>query len=274
MQWLKAIFKFYIDSSIHVSLAVCALMLSSAYVLPVQFSTELVAFVFLSTVTGYNFVKYAGVARLHHMSLAKNLRVIQLFSLACFVGLLVMATYQRLEVILLSAFLGVFTLLYVVPFLPHRKNLRSLQTIKVFIIAFVWAGTAVWLPLEKFSLVFSVEVMLRFLQLFVFVLALILPFEIRDLTYDSETLKTLPQLIGVSKTKVLGYVLLLIFFLLECWITSEVKNLLCTFIVMLLTGILIYFSSKKQTDYYASFWVESLPIVWWGLLYLSELLVT
>ena len=270
MQWLKAIFKFYIDSSIHVSLAVCALMLSSVYLLPVQISTELVAFVFLSTVTGYNFVKYAGVARLHHMSLAKNLRVIQLFSLACFVGLLVMASYQRLEVILISAFLGVFTLLYAVPFLPHRKNLRSLQTIKVFIIAFVWAGTAVWLPLENFSFVFSVEVMLRFLQLFVFVLALIIPFEIRDLSYDSMELKTFPQLIGVTKTKGLGYVFLMVFLILEIVLTAQIENLISAIIIAVVLGVMIFSSSKKQSTYYASFWVELIPVIWLALLWGSQ----
>ncbi len=250
------------------------MVLTTSFVWPMVISVELLAFVFFSTVTAYNFVKYAGIAGLHHRSLTKNLRAIQLFSLLNFIGLLVLSIYQPIEVLAISAFLGIFTLLYAIPLLPQGKNLRNLKSIKIFIIAFVWVGTAVWLPLQNFDLIFSLEVMLRFFQIFVFVLALILPFEIRDLTYDSETLKTLPQLIGVSKTKVLGYVLLVIFFMLECWITSEVKNLLCTFLITLITGILIYFSSKKQTDYYASFWVESLPIVWWGLLYFSELLLT
>lgn len=261
------------DSSIHVSLAVCTLVMTTSYVLPVTISKELLGFVFFSTITGYNFVKYAGVAKLHHLSLAKNLRIIQLFSLLNFVGLIVLAVYQPIEVILISTFLGIFTLLYAVPFLPQRKNLRSLQTIKVFIIAFVWAGTAVWLPLQKLGLIFSVEAMLRFLQVFVFVLALILPFEIRDLTYDSKDLKTLPQLMGIAKTKRLGYGLLIGFFLLEFLLTSEVENLISTFIITFLTGLMIYFSSKKQTDYYASFWVELIPVTWLVLLWGSKQLL-
>ena len=272
MYGLKAIFKFYIDSSIHVSLAVCAMVLTTSFVIPTAISAELLGFVFFSTITGYNFVKYAGIAGLHHRSLTKNLRFIQLFSLLNFIGLLVLAVFQPIEVLLISAFLGFFTLLYAIPFLPRGKNLRSLKSIKIFIIAFVWAGTAVWLPTQNVDFIFSVEARLRFLQIFVFVLALILPFEIRDLTYDSKELRTLPQLIGVEKTKALGYVLLMLFFLLEFTITSEVKNLIPTFMITLLTGMLIYFSSKKQSDYYASFWVESLPIIWWGLLCLTKVL--
>ena len=273
MQWLKVIFKFYIDSSIHVSLAVCALLMTTAYILPVYISFELIAFVFFSTITGYNFVKYAGVAGLHHLSLAKNLRVIQLFSLACFVGLLVMAYYQRLEVILVSAFLGIFTLLYAIPFLPQGKNLRSLQTLKIFIIAFVWAGTAVWLPLEQFHSIYSEEVILRFLQVFVFVLALILPFEIRDLSYDSQELKTLPQVLGVQKTKYLGYLFLGVFLLLEFLLKNELSNVISVCIITIFTGLMIYFSSKNQAKYYASFWVEAIPILWLALLWLCNLML-
>ena len=41
-----------------------------------------------------------------------------------------------------------------------------------------------------------------------------LPFEIRDMQYDSLKLSTIPQRIGVMKTKIIG-VFMLLFFLLE-----------------------------------------------------------
>ena len=41
-------------------------------------------FLFYGTITGYNFVKYAGVAKLHHRSLTTHLKIIQIFSLICF----------------------------------------------------------------------------------------------------------------------------------------------------------------------------------------------
>ena len=36
------------------------------------------------------------------------------------------------------------------------------------------------------------------------VFVLTLPFEIRDLQYDDSTLETLPQRVGVKKTKIIG----------------------------------------------------------------------
>ncbi|MBW2962695.1 hypothetical protein KW502_12925 [Mesonia sp. JHPTF-M18] len=270
MSWLKAIFKFYIDSSIHVSLAVCALVLTTTYVFDITVSLELLAFVFLSTITGYNFVKYAGLAGLHHRTLTKNLQAIQSFSFLNFILLVWLAFHVPLNVLIISGGLGLFTLLYAIPFLPQGKNLRSLKTLKIFIIAFVWAVTAIMLPLEKFELILSITTLWRFLQIFVLILALMLPFEIRDLTYDNNELKTIPQLIGVLKTKHLGYLLLVCFFLFEFLISTKWSNLISALLISLVTSIMIYFSSKEQSKYYASFWVESIPIFWLGFLWWSD----
>jgi small-conductance mechanosensitive channel len=54
-----------------------------------------------------------------------------------------------------------------------------------------------------------------FLWLFLFVLALMIPFEIRDMPYDAPFhVPTLPLLLGVQKAKQISYVLLMISFLL------------------------------------------------------------
>ena len=61
----------------------------------------------------------------------------------------------------------------------------------------------------------SSDVWILLLQRFVFVVVLILPFEIRDLSVDDKILGTLPQRIGVKNTKLYGLLLLMVFFFLE-----------------------------------------------------------
>jgi len=268
MKSFKNLFKFYIDSSIHVALAVCALSAVTNYFLEVELQLKLLGFVFFSTITGYNFVKYAGIAKLHHRSLTNNLKIIQLFSLACFIGLLVLVFYQTYQTLLISGVLGLFTALYAIPFLPQQKNLRNLKSIKIFVIALVWTGTSCLLPLKNFIIFFSGEVILYFIQIFVFVLALIIPFEIRDLNYDKLALRTFPQLIGIKKTKIAGYLLLVVFLILGYAINNEKNVFIPTLSVSIITALAIALSTKKQTHYYASFWIEAIPVFWLMLLWI------
>ena len=85
MKVLRRLFDFYINSSIHVALAVTSLVMVTLYEFELPLDFALVGFLFFGTITGYNFVKYAGVAGLHHRSLAKSLQAIQVFSFLCFV---------------------------------------------------------------------------------------------------------------------------------------------------------------------------------------------
>jgi len=268
MQSVKKLFKFYIDSSIHVALAVCTLTCITQFVFSITIAAELLGFVFLSTITGYNFVKYAGVAKLHHRSLTNNLKIIQVFSLVCFIGFLILCFFQTLQTLIIAGVLGSLTALYAIPFLPHEKNLRSIKSTKIFVIALVWAGTACWLPLENWNIIFSAEAICWFFQIYVLVLALLIPFEIRDLNYDSPELGTFPQLIGVKKTKWAGYLLLVAFMILGIFIQREFHLFIPTIAIVVVSGLFIYFSSVKQPNYYASFWVEAVPIFWLGLLWI------
>ena len=58
MQFLKRLFDFYLNSSIHVALAVCSL----TWITLVDFNSgvdlNIIYFIFLATISGYNFVKY------------------------------------------------------------------------------------------------------------------------------------------------------------------------------------------------------------------------
>jgi len=99
-----------------------------------------------------------------------------------------------------------------------------------------------------------------------FILVLILPFEIRDMKLDFKNLKTLPQKIGIEKTKKVGFVLLLFSLTMEFLITTSLSN---KNIYLLISFILLLFlmrSSQNQSKFYSSFWVESLPILWWILI--------
>ena len=269
----KKILDFYINSSIHVALAVVSLSLVTTISLGLEADKDLLIFIFFGTITGYNFVKYAGVAKLHHLSLAKSLRSIQIFSLFCFLGFIIALFQIDPVVILWIGLFGVFTLLYALPVFSKRRNLRSISGIKIFIIAFVWSGVTVVLPAAETATAVGYQVFWEFVQRFLFVLVLILPFEIRDLKYDLQQLGTIPQNIGVTKTKLLGFLLLVLVLLVE-FIQSRLGS--ATFLSLLgtsvLTAGLTLNAKEQQSSYYSSFWVEAVPIFWLLLLWLLAII--
>jgi len=262
MGLLKRLLNFYIDSSIHVALSVSALVIVTCYLYESVPTIYFISFVFLATVTGYNFVKYAAIAGLHHRRLTKSLKSIQVFSLLCFVLLLFFAFRLSFSTLLFSAAFALLTLFYAIPVFRNR-NLRNFSGLKIFIVALVWAGVTVIVPLIDAGIEIENTHFLTFLQRFLFVIVLILPFDIRDVDYDSLALGTIVQKIGVLKTKILGAVLMLIWFLLEFFKPEKNLEYLISFAF---AGIILisflFFAKRNQNKYYASFWVEAVPIMW------------
>lgn len=269
MKIVKQLLDFYINSSIHVALSVYALSWITLLIFDLPYDESILYFNFYATITGYNFVKYFGIAKWHHRSLARWLKVIQVFSFFSFMLMVFYAFKLETKVLFILVGLGIVTFLYAIPFLPKRmyldeqQNLRQISGLKVHIIAAVWAFTTVVLPLLNNHQELTAKVWITVLQNFVFVLALMIPFEIRDLKFDSIKLATIPQQIGVKKTKILGVLLLLIFLGLNVFKEEIIthflyKEVIMTFILMLF----ILFSSKNRNKYYTCFWVEALPIFW------------
>ena len=267
---LKRAFNFYINSSIHVSLAVVSLAAITFQIFGLSLDLGLLTFIFLGSITGYNFVKYAGLAKLYYRKLATNLKVIQGFSLMAFLGFLYSSFFQPPSVLIVAGIMGLFTLLYAVPVFSKNRNLRGLAGVKIYVIAFVWAGVTVVLPIVDHIDLLQRDVFIEFFQRFFLIIALTLPFEIRDLKFDLEQLRTIPQKIGVKNTKLIGLLLILVFVLLEFLKQGRtLAEVLSVITVGMISWIFLRNSSVRQMEYYSSFWVEGIPIFW--LLTLSVL---
>lgn len=269
MKVLKAVFDFYINSSIHVALAVYAFTWITLLQFQLNYNENVLYFVFFATITGYNFVKYFGVAKFHHRSLATWLKTIQLFSLFAFVAMCYYALQLNIKSILYLSVFGLITFLYAVPLLPmsyfrdSQMKLREISGLKIYVIALVWAFTTMLLPLIELEVAIDTDVIITTVQRFILVIVLMLPFEIRDLNFDSLKLGTIPQKIGIKNTKITGVILLMVFFFLE-YFKDELSEdaILSTLGLVFVTLLFVLFSNKQQSKYYSAFWVEGLPIMW------------
>ncbi len=267
MNLFKNILNFYVNSSIHVALAVYSLVRITELYFDLPYNENLDYFIFYATITGYNFIKYAGVAKFYHRSLTKSMRLIQIFSFLSFCLLVYYGSNLSTTVLIYFIPFAVLTLVYVVPFLGgFQKNLRRVSYLKIFLVAFVWSGVTTVIPLIVGEYQYEVNIILLFVQRMLFILVLILPFEIRDMKLDFKNLKTLPQKIGIEKTKKVGFVLLLFSLTIEFLITSSFAYRNSYLVICFILLIFLMRSTQNQSKFYSSLWVELIPIFWWILI--------
>lgn len=267
MRFLKKLLDFYINSSIHVALSGFAMVQLTYILFDIEKDNATLGFTFFGIIVGYNFVKYDALARVQKLRMTVQLKAIALLSL---LSLIATGCYffqlQRNTQILGFLFL-IITLLYTLPFFPNKRNARNWAGFKIYIVALCWVGVTLFLPVINNHLPFSSYVFLVATQRFLLIFVLILIFEIVDLKSDDPHLKTVPQQIGVSKTKQVGFGLLLLFVLLE-FLSNDFKVhfFLLKCCLAFTTFLFLIFVTENRSRYYASFWVESIPIIWWVLL--------
>lgn len=264
MQVLKNIFNFYLNSSIHVALSCYALVRITFHAFHIEYDVPMSLFVFFGTIVGYNFVKYDALVRVKKKLTGNSLKVIALLSLVSFV--LVGYYFFQLKRVTQIVSAGIFaiTALYTLPFFPNRKNARNWAGVKIYIVAICWVGATLVLPLINAAIPFTTDFFIKCIQRFILVFVLILVFEILDLANDDPHLQTVPQKIGVNRTKILGLLLLIPFCLLEFLLsTFNYKDLLISFIMVVILSLFIVFANTKRSKYYTSFWVEAVPVFWW-----------
>lgn len=152
---------------------------------------------------------------------------------------------------------AILSLGYVLPFFGNKRRLRDFDQIKIYLIAGVWAFVTVILPLIDFGFSVSPSVVLMIFERAIFIFAITLPFDIRDLQVDDHgKVKTIPATIGIEKTKQLAYAscafalsLAVVNYYLNFY---DLKILIGLGISYLSSAWLIAYSDTERHDYFYS----------------------
>lgn len=268
MSVVKKLFWLYVYGSMHVGASVLALILMTNHIFHIPFNWAVAVFGYCGTMFSYNFIKYDGLFRVKKAAGKRVKLVVFLSTLALIAAGISFFFLERVTQITGLVFFA-FTALYTVPFFPNTKNLRNWSGVKIYIVALCWAGITLVLPLLNDHVHLTSDVFLKFTQRFILVIILILIFEIIDLAEDDPHLKTIPQQIGVRRTKILNLCFLLPFFFLEFLkITIDYRQVAANAIMVITTALFTVYATPQRPKYYTLFWVESIPIFWLGLVVL------
>jgi len=258
---VKSTIHFLVYSNIWV--ACCALGLTiSTEVLFGTANFKLSQFVFFATIFTYNFQrvvrlkkeqKYASKDWLNQHRLAVYLLILVggAISLYRFIDF-------RSSTQIAIIFSGVLSVLY--PF-----GLRRIPFLKIFIISLVWAISTLLLLVLENNIPISQNIVLHLIGRFLFVFAITIPFDIRDLKYDAQNLRTIPLFFGILKSQFIA-----VFALFICGViaifqyfenTLIYSNLLALILLYFVASIFIAKSDESKGEMYFSFWGESLSIL-------------
>lgn len=265
-KWLKKIVDFYISGSIHVALSVYALVRITLLEFHLPYDESVAYFGFYGTIVGYNFIKYDALARVRKVVWHKQLKAIVVLSFvsAILCGYYFFQLFLETQLTAMGALL--LTGFYTLPIVPKKSNFRNWSGVKIYLVALSWAIVTVIMPILNSGIAIDYTIWMYALQRFLLVFVLMLVFEIVDLAKDDLSLQTIPQQIGITKTKWLGYGLLLMYLILEFFRNNINFQLL---FLLLLVVLSLYFAKPQRSKYYTSFWVEMVPVLWW-VIYVFE----
>ena len=229
--------KYLIDSQVYVSLM--GTFLAGFFMLEQKiFRWPTLLLIFITYFSGYLYTKY-------QYDKKKFLKIL-IFNCICGIISVILILKNHNEYRLLKwAIIVVLGLLYNSFFL--EKFIRKIPLFKIFYVGLTWALINSWLILPEFN--WSI-----FLISWLFISALVLPFDIRDM--KSDDVVTFPILIGIQKTKFLAYALVFIASLLSISYLDLIFSL-CFLLTAIITFLLIYFSENDNREAYFSFLVES-----------------
>lgn len=281
-----SILDFLLFSNLFIAVCAVAQGLITYHFLKVPADKYVLAFVFFATIGLYNFSMLLAKPKKPENSPYKRVRwifshhrmiiSITLISILCLVPLFLL--YLSIESKLLMLFTGLVAVGYNIPFLTlNNQNigLRNIPGIKLFLIAMVWAVSSVLLPIMELQHSHQLNIapgdtLLLVFKRFLFIAAITVPFDIRDLFQDKlYALKTIPVMLGEKRAYIfcqfllLGYLLLLLLFRQATYpdIAAVVLNLA-------ITGWLIFKSNVKKNEYYYFFYLDGTMLLQYLLLLL------
>lgn len=276
---LKKLLEFIVYTNLWVALAVASLSAVTFKIIG-QFSFVLIAFSFFATLFMYAYARWFIAPGRDDESASKlstwkdKNRLLHILSGTIgAVGAIYFALKLNQTTLFWVLVCGGISALYPLQFLKHGQlALRNVAGLKLFVISAVWAVVTTVLPAMQSNLQFSFELGFLTLQRFLFVMAITIPFDIRDLRVDSPDINTLPYRLGVKNAR---RVALFALFLAEIGAVVmffsnliSASNLVGQIFAFEATSTLIYRSSPKRPDLFFSFGVEGTSILLFSLVYI------
>lgn len=277
-KYVRQTLDFLLFSNIFIALCAVAQGLVTYHLLDAKPEKYVLGLLFCSTLALYNFSillskpakpEKSSFRRVRwifsHYRLTITLTIISVFSI------LPLIFFLNTSSMILMVFLGIISVAYSLPIFSiqdKRFGLRNIPGVKLFLISMVWALSCVLLPILELENNINAaptfnDTILLLTKRFLFIAAITVPFDIRDLFQDRRLdLKTIPVLVGEKKSLFVCQGLLLAYLVLLFMFTNKIDgNFFALTLTIILSGWLIFRSKWEKNEYYYFLFLDGTMIL-------------
>lgn len=148
-------------------------------------------------------------------------------------------------------------------------TVREIPYLKIHIIALSWMLLAFVWPVINSDLPFTLNLLWICVAVYLYFIGITIPFDIRDLPYDLKKQKTLPQILGVFKSKVVAIILLLTSCLLLIIIYPDALLNPFLYLAYMVQILLVVLTNIASKELFFSGGIDG-SIVFFGLFWLFQ----
>jgi 4-hydroxybenzoate polyprenyltransferase len=254
---LKRIFDYVLFSNVFIALGAVSLTYSSITQLQLNTSNKTyLMLVFFATLFIYNFQRLFYKRNhtnnsIRRIWINKNQQLVKLHAALGFVGTCITFLYCDYNLLFYLSPLLLLSIAYFTPFIKLRKY----PLLKLLTLVLVWTMVTATIPLLLANEPINASHLLHITERFLFLTAICIPFDIRDLKIDKEdNIQTLPHILGESTATRIGLLCLCIsgiLILMESVGDSiTIKTFVALILSTLVTAILIAATSSKRNEYF------------------------
>jgi len=276
---LQQILDFLLFSNIFMALCAVSQGLVTFYLIGSKSSYHVNWLLFTSTLGIYNFSILLTKPKHPEQSpyrrvrwFFEHYRLMVTFTIVSLLSLIPLFFLVSTESRILLIFLAIISFFYSIPLFTigdQKFGLRNIPGLKQFLITLVWTMSTVLLPILEAHANHLTDISMRDTTIligkrFLFIAALTIPFDIRDLFEDRQSgLKTVPVVWGEKNAYLFCQVLLVGYLVLLLLFRNNGfnANFWALFITTLLTGWLIFKSKWEKNEYYYFFFMDGVLIL-------------
>ncbi|MEO5905180.1 MAG: hypothetical protein ABIQ11_00525 [Saprospiraceae bacterium] len=171
---------------------------------------------------------------------------------------------------------GVIAVTYVMPFLSGGRRLRDLGWVKILLIGWSWAWLTAFLPAYYFSEISMHLSVIIGIERLLFIVAITIPFEIRDLKIDQSVgLVTMPARFGLKRSIWWGRIMCALVVILSMLLSFHFFDpdyVISMFLICVMTIWVLQKSSVITDDYFFSGVTDGLMILALVVYWILEML--
>jgi 4-hydroxybenzoate polyprenyltransferase len=277
-KYLRQTLDFLLFSNIFIALCAVSQGMVTYWLLKSKPDEYVLGLLFCSTLALYNFSillskpeKPENSAFLRVRWIFSHYRLMITLTIISAIAIIPLSFFLNTSSKILLIGLGIISVAYNLPVFSledKRFSLRNIPGVKLFIIATVWAASCVLLPILEIdgnnAAVITVnETIVLFSKRFLFIAAITVPFDIRDLFQDKRNeLKTIPVIFGEKKSLLLCQALLVIYMFLLFSLTEKIDgDFFALSLTIILSGWLIFKSKWKRNEYYYFLFLDGTMIL-------------